>query len=508
MTLNNLNISRPRTQREAARIHGRDMGAAPAALADASVISTMSAWIEQALRPISDADPAVLSKYVLALLKKDTPLDTMRGNCIKELEDFLEDKTRGFVDALFRKVDEEIARHAKRAEEDTNAEEDELDYGEGSDSEKDDERPRGRREGPADTDARDDRPDHTGRSNDRRRDETRRGEHAREPDRRRPRSRSPPRSQYRDDGQHRDSHRGRRDSPERRGHTYDRRDDHRDHRHRDQHMRQRADGHDDRAPPLPPGPPPSSIPTKNQFPTPDPKDAARKIPEPMDDTVRAVFFQIPPKAIAYFERHHKSDFGVKIYDFYSQFGDVEDVRPNHKNFRATVVYADVEAARRAVVFRKVLFWDKELKNVETRWARPEAEIERRREKKLAGTEEKKAEREAAAEKRKAEADEREAARVKAVEALRVKREHARRLAAIEAEKRALKEKLEAASAPKRPAESTSTLKKGGDVAAAAAKLERDAKELRAKYEAMVAAKKRKSTEEATPAEGGNKRGKK
>ena len=228
-------------------------------------------------------------------------------------------------------------------------------------------------------------------------------------------------------------------------------------------MRQRADGHDDRAPPpLPPGPPPSAIPTKNQFPTPDPKDAARKIPEPMDDTVRAVFFQIPPKAIAYFERHHKSDFGVKIYDFYSQFGDVEDVRPNHKNFRATVVYADVEAARRAVVFRRVLFWDKELKNVETRWARPEAEIERRREKKLAGTEEKKAEREAAAEKRKAEADEREAARVKAVEALRVKREHARRLAAIEAEKRALKEKLEAASAPKRPAESTTILlKKAG-----------------------------------------------
>ena len=78
------------------------MGAAPAALADASVISTMSAWIEQALRPISDADPAVLSKYVLALLKKDTPLDTMRANCVKELEDFLEDKTRGFVDALFR----------------------------------------------------------------------------------------------------------------------------------------------------------------------------------------------------------------------------------------------------------------------------------------------------------------------------------------------------------------------------------------------------------------------
>ena len=73
------------------------MGAAPAALADASVISTMSAWIEQALRPISDADPAVLSKYVLAVLKKDTPLDTMRANCVKELEDFLEDKTRGFV---------------------------------------------------------------------------------------------------------------------------------------------------------------------------------------------------------------------------------------------------------------------------------------------------------------------------------------------------------------------------------------------------------------------------
>ena len=127
------------------------MGAAPAALGDAAVIDSLSKWIKSTLAPISDADPAVLGKYVLALLKKDEPLAVLRANCARELADFLEDQTGGFVDALFARIDHEIERHdARAAAADTGgtAEEDEVDYGEGSsDSEESlDERPRGRRE--------------------------------------------------------------------------------------------------------------------------------------------------------------------------------------------------------------------------------------------------------------------------------------------------------------------------------------------------------------------------
>ena len=171
------------------------MGAAPAALGDAAVIDSLSAWIVSTLAPISDADPAVLGKYVLALLKKDEPLAVLRGNCARELADFLEDQTGEFVDALFARIDHEIERHDARAAAaaaaDTGgtAEEDEVDYGEGSDSEESkDERPRGRREKEKDDagvdDCRDERPG-SGRSDDRR-DGERRARDAREvPERRR-----------------------------------------------------------------------------------------------------------------------------------------------------------------------------------------------------------------------------------------------------------------------------------------------------------------------------------
>ena len=248
-------------------------------------------------------------------------------------------------------------------------------------------------------------------------------------------------------------------------------------------------------------PPPAAPRPAVQYPTPLPTDAAREIPEPADGTARSVFFAAPERARKHFERFHRTDFAVKLYDFYSQFGVVEDLRPNHNKFYATVVFEDAESARRAVRYRRVLFWGKELANVETRWALPDEEIERRREEKIREAQE---EREAAARRRTEEAEERERNRQKAVEALRVKREAARKLAAIEAEKRALKERLEAATSPKTV---HAAAKKKGNVAAAASKLEQDARELRAKYEAMLAAKKRKAATEGNEAKG-NKRGKK
>ena len=251
-------------------------------------------------------------------------------------------------------------------------------------------------------------------------------------------------------------------------------------------------------------PPPAVSRPAVSYPTPLPADAAREIPEPADGTVRSVFFAAPERARKHFERFHRTDFAVKLYDFYSQFGVVEDLRPNHKKFYATVVFEDAESARRTVRYRRVLFWGKELANVETRWALPDEEIERRREEKIREAQE---EREAATRRRTEEAEERERNRQKAVEAIRVKREAARKLAAIEAEKRALKERLEAATAPKTV---HAAAKKKGNVAAAASKLEQDARELRARYEAMlavIAVKKRKAGTEGDEAKG-NKRGKK
>ena len=44
----------------------------------------------------------MLSKYILALLKKDEPLADLRANCTEELNDFLDTETAGFVEKLFR----------------------------------------------------------------------------------------------------------------------------------------------------------------------------------------------------------------------------------------------------------------------------------------------------------------------------------------------------------------------------------------------------------------------
>ena len=48
----------------------------------------------------------MLSKYILALLKKDEPLADLRANCTEELNDFLDTETAGFVAKLFRYISE------------------------------------------------------------------------------------------------------------------------------------------------------------------------------------------------------------------------------------------------------------------------------------------------------------------------------------------------------------------------------------------------------------------
>ena len=52
-----------------------------------------------------DADPAALAKYVLALAKKEKPESELRGAMCDQLDVFLQQETKGFVDKLFNTLE-------------------------------------------------------------------------------------------------------------------------------------------------------------------------------------------------------------------------------------------------------------------------------------------------------------------------------------------------------------------------------------------------------------------
>ncbi|TDH70420.1 hypothetical protein CCR75_007063 [Bremia lactucae] len=59
-------------------------------------------WLIRNLEPVCDADPEVLSKYVLALVQNDPLKPGLQDTCISKLEEFLGDETSGFVSKLFQ----------------------------------------------------------------------------------------------------------------------------------------------------------------------------------------------------------------------------------------------------------------------------------------------------------------------------------------------------------------------------------------------------------------------
>ena len=61
----------------------------------------LKTWLTVKLRPLCDADPLALAKYVFALIRKDKPTDTLRELCIDQLEVFLGRETLNFVSELF-----------------------------------------------------------------------------------------------------------------------------------------------------------------------------------------------------------------------------------------------------------------------------------------------------------------------------------------------------------------------------------------------------------------------
>lgn len=67
----------------------------------------LKAWLLQRLHPLCDADPAALSKYIVALLRKEKPRAALKDLCINQLEVFLSKETPSFVDRLFLTLDTE-----------------------------------------------------------------------------------------------------------------------------------------------------------------------------------------------------------------------------------------------------------------------------------------------------------------------------------------------------------------------------------------------------------------
>ena len=71
---------------------------------DDSESDLLKKWVIKKLESISDADSDVLADYVVALAKTDDPEPAAKANCIENLKDFLVDNTEPFVDQLFHAI--------------------------------------------------------------------------------------------------------------------------------------------------------------------------------------------------------------------------------------------------------------------------------------------------------------------------------------------------------------------------------------------------------------------
>lgn len=62
-------------------------------------------WLTTILKPMCDADPAALAKYIIALVKKDKSTSALRESMVNQLEVFLQGETESFVNLLFKTLD-------------------------------------------------------------------------------------------------------------------------------------------------------------------------------------------------------------------------------------------------------------------------------------------------------------------------------------------------------------------------------------------------------------------
>jgi RNA-binding protein 26 len=62
-------------------------------------------WLTAFLEPLCDADPAALSKYVLALVKKDKTQEDLKKSMVEQMQVFLQRATQPFVEHLFKALE-------------------------------------------------------------------------------------------------------------------------------------------------------------------------------------------------------------------------------------------------------------------------------------------------------------------------------------------------------------------------------------------------------------------
>merc|ERR550519_1988290 len=78
----------------------------------------LKSWLTSHLEPLCDADPAALAKYVLALIKKDKSVDELKESMVSQMDVFLQNETKSFVEMLFTVVDtkEDIGHDTSKEE--------------------------------------------------------------------------------------------------------------------------------------------------------------------------------------------------------------------------------------------------------------------------------------------------------------------------------------------------------------------------------------------------------
>ncbi|KAI3845250.1 hypothetical protein MKW98_009316 [Papaver atlanticum] len=76
--------------------------------------SSLTRYLVKNLQPLTEADPLILAKYVVALLKKEKPIKDLQNLCAENLVEFLGQDTNSFIANLFQALeDDSIASSTK-----------------------------------------------------------------------------------------------------------------------------------------------------------------------------------------------------------------------------------------------------------------------------------------------------------------------------------------------------------------------------------------------------------
>ncbi|KAI3985624.1 hypothetical protein MKX01_033907 [Papaver californicum] len=70
--------------------------------------SSLTRYLVKNLQPLTEADPLILAKYVVALLKKEKPIKDLQNLCAENLVEFLGQDTNSFIANLFQVLEDNL----------------------------------------------------------------------------------------------------------------------------------------------------------------------------------------------------------------------------------------------------------------------------------------------------------------------------------------------------------------------------------------------------------------